>query len=72
MVWDQLDRRVKEKQLTSAQHLWEVLQDCWKTIPGDDLMKLTFSSVELELMRCFTQSVLVPLGLDADSWPFRG
>jgi hypothetical protein len=26
MVWDELDRRVKEKQPTSAQHMWE-LQD---------------------------------------------
>uniref|UniRef100_A0A4W5JX29 Tc1-like transposase DDE domain-containing protein n=1 Tax=Hucho hucho TaxID=62062 RepID=A0A4W5JX29_9TELE len=28
MVWDELDRRVKEKQPTSAQHMWELLQDC--------------------------------------------
>ena len=34
MVWDELDRRVKEKQPTSAQHMWELLQDCWKNIPG--------------------------------------
>ena len=40
MVWDELDRRVKEKQQTSAQHMWELLQDCWKSIPGDYLMKL--------------------------------
>jgi hypothetical protein len=25
MVWDELDRRVKEKQPTSAQHMWELL-----------------------------------------------
>ena len=31
MVWDELDRRVKEKQPTSAQHMWEHLEDCWKT-----------------------------------------
>jgi hypothetical protein len=30
MVWDEVDRRVKEKQPTSTQHMWEVLQDCWK------------------------------------------
>ena len=35
MVWDELDRRVKEKQLTSAQHMWELLQDYWKSIPGE-------------------------------------
>uniref|UniRef100_A0A4W5PCG0 Tc1-like transposase DDE domain-containing protein n=1 Tax=Hucho hucho TaxID=62062 RepID=A0A4W5PCG0_9TELE len=34
MVWDELDRRVKEKQPTSAQHMWELLQDCWKSIPA--------------------------------------
>ena len=31
---------MKEKQPTSAQHMWELLQDCWKSIPGDYLMKL--------------------------------
>jgi hypothetical protein len=35
MVWDELDRRVKEKQPTSAKHMWELLQDCWKSIPGE-------------------------------------
>ncbi|CDQ73639.1 unnamed protein product [Oncorhynchus mykiss] len=35
MVWDELDRRVKEKQPTSAQHMWELLQDCWESIPGE-------------------------------------
>jgi transposase len=33
MVWDELNRRVKEKQPTSAQHMWELLQDCRKSIP---------------------------------------
>ena len=40
MVWDKLDRRVKKKQPTSAQHMWELLQDCWEKIPGDYLLKL--------------------------------
>uniref|UniRef100_A0AAZ3QHJ5 Tc1-like transposase DDE domain-containing protein n=1 Tax=Oncorhynchus tshawytscha TaxID=74940 RepID=A0AAZ3QHJ5_ONCTS len=31
MVWDELDCRVKEKQPTSAQHVWELLQDYWKS-----------------------------------------
>jgi hypothetical protein len=35
MGWDELDRRVKEKQPTSAQHMWELPQDCWKSIPGE-------------------------------------
>ena len=28
VVWDELDLRMKEKQPTSAQHMWELLQDC--------------------------------------------
>ena len=35
MVWDELDHKVKEKQPTSAQHMWELLQVCWKSIPGE-------------------------------------
>ena len=35
IVWDELDRRVKEKQPTSAQHLWELLHNSWKSIPGE-------------------------------------
>uniref|UniRef100_A0A4W5PDF8 Uncharacterized protein n=1 Tax=Hucho hucho TaxID=62062 RepID=A0A4W5PDF8_9TELE len=34
MLSDEADPRVKEKQPTSAQHMWELLQDCWKSIPG--------------------------------------
>ncbi|CAJ0936037.1 unnamed protein product, partial [Ranitomeya imitator] len=40
MVWGELDRRVKAKGPTSAKHLWELLQDCWKTIPGGYILKL--------------------------------
>ena len=35
LVWDELDHRVKEKQTRSAQHMWELLQDCWKSIPHE-------------------------------------
>jgi hypothetical protein len=35
MVRDELDCRVKEKQPKRAQHMWELLQDCWKSIPGE-------------------------------------
>jgi hypothetical protein len=35
MIWDELDCRVKKKQLTSAQHMWELLQDYRKIIPGE-------------------------------------
>ncbi|CAJ0936006.1 unnamed protein product [Ranitomeya imitator] len=38
MAWGELE--VKAKGPTSAKHLWELLQDCWKTIPGDYLLKL--------------------------------
>lgn len=40
MVWDKFDCRVKENHTISAQHLWEQIQDSWKTIPGNNLMKL--------------------------------
>ena len=35
MVWDELDRGVKKKQPTSAQRMWERLQVCWESIPGE-------------------------------------
>ncbi|CDQ87304.1 unnamed protein product [Oncorhynchus mykiss] len=35
MISDELDRRMKEKQPKSAQHMWK-LQDCWKSIPGEE------------------------------------
>jgi hypothetical protein len=35
MVWDDLDCKVKENKQTNAQHMWELLQDCWKSIPGE-------------------------------------
>ncbi|KAM4032074.1 tumor necrosis factor receptor superfamily member 6 isoform 2-T2 [Anomaloglossus baeobatrachus] len=40
MVWGELDCRVKAKGPTSANHLWKLLQDFWKTISGDYLLKL--------------------------------
>ena len=36
MVWDELDCRGKEKQPTSAQHMLELLHDCWKSIPREE------------------------------------
>ena len=35
MVGDELDRIMKEKQPTSYQHMWEILQDLWKSIPHE-------------------------------------
>lgn len=43
MVWDDLDARVKVEQLTSAQHMWGLLQGGWKRVPADYLMKLVES-----------------------------
>ena len=34
-VWDELDYRVKEKQPTIAQNIWELLQDFWKSISSE-------------------------------------
>jgi hypothetical protein len=33
LVWDELDCRVKEKQ--QNKYVWELLQDCGKSIPGE-------------------------------------
>ena len=35
MVWNELDRRLKENQPTGAQHMWELLLDCWRSIPHE-------------------------------------
>lgn len=32
LVWDEVDRRVKAKQPTSATHVWKLLQQCWKEL----------------------------------------
>lgn len=37
MIRAELNRRVKAKQPTSAQHFCEHLEDCWKTIPGGSI-----------------------------------
>jgi hypothetical protein len=35
LVRDESDHRMKEKQSTRDQHMWELLQGCWKSIPGE-------------------------------------
>ena len=35
MVWDESERRGKKTQLTSAQHMLELFQDGWRSIPGE-------------------------------------
>ena len=38
LVWDELDRRVKAKQPTSATHLWELLQQSWEELSEEYLI----------------------------------
>lgn len=40
MVWDELDRRVKQKQPRNAQHMCELLWECWRRVPGDSWSSL--------------------------------
>ena len=35
IVRDESGHRVKEKQPTSVQNMWELLQECWERIPGE-------------------------------------
>ena len=39
-VWDELDRRVKAKQHTSATHLWELVQQCWEGLSKQYLISI--------------------------------
>ncbi|CDQ55964.1 unnamed protein product [Oncorhynchus mykiss] len=70
MVWDELDCRVKEKQPTRAQHMWELLQDCWKSIPGEENAKLSSRQRMLHLVhwnadkyKTFGEAAAAPDGL---------
>ena len=40
LVWNELDRRVKAKQPTSATHLWELLQQCWEELSEQYLISI--------------------------------
>ena len=40
VVWDELDRRMKAKQPTSATHLWELLQQCWEELSEQSLIPI--------------------------------
>ena len=40
LVWDELDRKVKAKQPTSATHLWELLQQCWEELSKQYLISI--------------------------------
>ena len=39
-MWDELDRKVRAKQPTSAAHLWQVLQESWAELSSVDLQFL--------------------------------
>jgi hypothetical protein len=75
MVWDELDRRVKEKHPTSAPHMWKYLQDCWKSIPGEagwenaksvqswqrvDTLKNRKSKIYFDLFNSFFGCYMIP------------
>lgn len=40
LVWDELDRRVKAKQPTSATHLWELLKQTWEELSEEYLISI--------------------------------
>lgn len=40
LVWDELDRRVKKRQPSSADTLWTLLQEEWQNITGEYLLSL--------------------------------
>ena len=40
LVWDELDRRGKAKQPTSATHLWQLLQQCWEELSEQYLISI--------------------------------
>ena len=41
LLWDELDRNVRDKFPTSKKHLFESLQDSWRAITSETLRKLT-------------------------------
>jgi hypothetical protein len=41
LLWDELDRRIRKREITSGTQLWEVLQQEWRLIPTETLAKLT-------------------------------
>lgn len=40
LVWDELNRRAKAKQPTSASHLWELLEKTWEKLSGEYLLSI--------------------------------
>ena len=52
LLWDELDRKAKVKQLTSVVHLRKLLPDSWKDISEDCLMRL------VDRMSCISAAVV--------------
>lgn len=40
LLWEEPDRRVRDRCPTSKTHLWSILQDSWKNVSADTLQKL--------------------------------
>ncbi len=40
LLWDELDRKVRAKQPTSAAHLWQLLQESWAELSSVYLQSL--------------------------------
>lgn len=40
-LWDELDRRVRQRAPTSKQQLWSMLESEWQNIPPETLQQLT-------------------------------
>ncbi|KRT79550.1 hypothetical protein AMK59_7098 [Oryctes borbonicus] len=40
LIWDELDRRIRQKGVTSSQDLWRKLQQAWTEIPATFLKSL--------------------------------
>ena len=41
LLWDEFDRKIRIKGLTSKTHLWQVLKEAWSEIQPETLEKLT-------------------------------
>lgn len=40
LLWDELDRQVRKVAPTTKQHLWDILQQQWNSLPANTLIKL--------------------------------
>ena len=68
MVWNESAHSLKEKQPTSAQHLWELLQDCWKSIPGEAGWENAKSVQNCQGKGCYFEESQINLDLFKTFW----